>query len=164
MTSTAQIGGPAEFHGREQPVVAAGAKLASPIQVEITQEIRRSRRSTARLVIHEIFSYGAALLAGILLVTVFPGFYPRDIARDTRASVSRSASARWRFSPVRFLIVLGILLLFVGVGAGIAGVLGYAPILYVAQVFVGAWLGNQDLGEKTRTMRTRRLAGSLSVF
>ena len=75
VTSTAEIDGPANFQGREQPVVAAGAKLASPIRVERTQEVRRSRRSSARLAIHEIFSYGAALLTGILLVTVLPGFF-----------------------------------------------------------------------------------------
>jgi hypothetical protein len=37
--------------------------------------------------------------------------------------------------------------MFVGVGAGVAGALGFAPILYVAQIFVGAWLGNKILGE-----------------
>jgi hypothetical protein len=45
-----------------------------------------------------------------------------------------------------FLLILGIVLLFVGVGAGVASVMAYAPILYVAQVFVGAWLGNKILG------------------
>jgi hypothetical protein len=50
-----------------------------------------------------------------------------------------------------FLLVLGILLILVGVGAGVAGVLAYAPILYVAQIFVGAWLGNKILGEASST-------------
>ena len=45
-----------------------------------------------------------------------------------------------------FLLVLGVLLLFVGVGAGVAGLMAYAPILYVAQVFVGTWLGNKIMG------------------
>ncbi len=46
-----------------------------------------------------------------------------------------------------FLLILGILLLFVGVSAGVAGMMAYAPILYIAQVFVGAWLGNRIRGE-----------------
>jgi hypothetical protein len=47
-----------------------------------------------------------------------------------------------------FLIILGVLLLLgLGVGAGIAAAFAYAPILYLAQVFVGAWLGNKILGD-----------------
>jgi len=46
-----------------------------------------------------------------------------------------------------FLLVSASCLIFAGVGAGMAGVLGYAPILYIAQIFVGAWLGNKLLGE-----------------
>jgi len=45
------------------------------------------------------------------------------------------------------ILVIGVLLLFIGVGAGLAGAMAYAPILYVAQVIVGAWLGNKILGE-----------------
>ena len=146
VTSTAEIGGPARFEGREQPVVAAGAKLASPLQVEITQEIRRSRRSTARIVIHEIFSYGAALLAGILLVTVFPGFFRAALRETGSIGLPIGVGALALITGV-FLLILGIILLFVGVGAGVASVMAYAPILYVAQVFVGAWLGNKVLAD-----------------
>lgn len=146
VTSTAEIGGPATFQGREQPVVAAGAKLASPIQVEITQEIRRSRRSMARIAVHEIFSYGAALLAGILLVTVFPGFFRTTLREAGSIGLPIGVGALALITGV-FLLVLGVLLLFVGVGAGLAGALLYAPILYAAQVFVGAWLGNKILGD-----------------
>jgi cytoskeletal protein CcmA (bactofilin family) len=153
VASTAEIGGPATFEGREQPVVAAGAKLASPIHVEITQEIRRSRRSTERLAIHEIFSYGAALLVGILLVTVFPGFF-RATLRETRSIGLPIGVGALALICGFFLLVLGVLLLFVGVGAGIASVLAYAPILYVAQVFVGTWLGNKILGETSTNTNT----------
>ena len=82
VTSTAEIGGPAIFQGREQPVIASGAKLASPLHVEITQEIRRSRRSTAALVIHEIFSYGAASACRDPAGDGVSRIFPRDAARD----------------------------------------------------------------------------------
>ena len=146
MTSTAEIGGPATFQGREQPVIAAGAKLASPIRVEITQQVRRFRRSTARSAIREIFSYGAALLIGILLVTVLPGFFRATLRETGRIGLPIGVGALALIIGA-FLLVFGILLIFVGVGAGVAGVLAYAPILYIAQVFVGAWLGNKVLGE-----------------
>src|ERR1039458_2172437 len=144
VASTAEIDGPVTFQGREQPSVAAGAKLASPIHLEITQEVVRSRRSVARQAIHEIFSYTAALLAGILLFTVLPGFF-RATLREARAiGLPVGVGALALISSV-FVLVLGILLVFVGVGAGLAAVLLYAPILYLAQVFVGAWLGNKIL-------------------
>lgn len=146
VASTAEIGGPAIFEGREQPIVAAGAKLASPMQVEITQARRRYRRSAAGRVIHEIFSYGAALLAGILLVTVFPGFF-RAALRETKGIGLPIGIGALALITGVFLLILGIILLFAGVGAGIAAALGYAPIFYVSQVFVGAWLGTRILGE-----------------
>jgi len=39
-------------------------------------------------------------------------------------------------------------LLFAGVGGGLAIALTYVPMLYLAQIFVGAWLGDIILGEK----------------
>ena len=127
-------------------MIAAGAKLASPIRVETTQEVRRSRRSSVRLAIHGIFSYGVALLIGILLVTVLPGFF-RATLRETGSIGLPIGVGALALITGAFLLVLGILLIFVGVGAGVAGVLAYAPILYIAQVFVGAWLGNKVMGE-----------------
>ncbi len=165
MTSTAEIRGPATFEGREQPVVASGAKFASPIQVEITQQVRRFRRSAAALVIHEIFSYGAAVLIGILLVTVFPGFF-RTTLREARGIGLPIGVGALALICGLFLVVLGVLLLFVGVGAGIAGVLAYGPILYVAQVFVGAWLGSKILGEGSNDTNASigRIALGLLIF
>src|SRR6266853_524653 len=82
VTSTAEIRGPATFVGPQQPVVEAGAKLASPIQTEITQEIRRTRRSSARSVFRAISSYVGALVVGILVLVIFPGFF-RATLRET---------------------------------------------------------------------------------
>jgi cytoskeletal protein CcmA (bactofilin family) len=145
LESVADIQGPATFVGRNQPIVASGAKLASPIKVEIAQETRRFRRSTARTVIDQIFSYGAALLAGILLVTVFPGFFRATLREAGSIGLPIGVGALALISGV-FLLILGVVLLFVGVGAGVAAIMAYAPILYIAQIFVGAWLGNKILG------------------
>ena len=146
MASTAEIDGPATFLGREEPSVAAGAKLASPIRAEIAPEIRRSRRSAGMQVIHAIFSYAAALLVGILLLTVLPGFFRSTLRETGSIGLPVGVGALALIAGV-FLLILGILLVFVGVGAGIAGALLYAPIIYLAQVFVGAWTGNKILGD-----------------
>lgn len=145
VASTAELDGPVTFQGREKPSVAAGAKLASPIRLEITQEVVRSRRSVTRQAIHEIISYGAALLAGILLLTVLPGFFRATLRETGMIGLPVGVGALALISGV-FVLILGVLLAFVGVTAGVAGVLLYAPILYLAQVFVGAWLGDKILG------------------
>src|SRR5882757_5331523 len=152
VASTAEIDGPATFQGSEQPSVAAGAKLASPIQVEIKQEGRRSRRSAAVRVIHVIFRYATALLAGILLLTVLPGFFRTTLREAGSIGLPVGVGAIALIAGV-FVLVFGILLVFVGVGAGIAGALLYAPILYLAQVFVGTWMGNKILGEASSNTR-----------
>ena len=146
VTSTAEIRGPATFVGREQPVVEAGAKLASPIRTEITQEIRRTRRTAARSVFRAIFSYAAAVLVGILLLVIFPGFF-RATLREAGSIGLPIGVGALALTAGAFLLVLGVLLLIFGVGAGVACALACAPILYFAQLFVGTWLGNKIMGE-----------------
>jgi cytoskeletal protein CcmA (bactofilin family) len=146
VASTAESRGPATFAGPQQPTVESGAKLASPIHTEITQEMRRNRRSTARIGVRAIFGYAGALVVGILLLLVFPGFF-RAALRETGAIGLPIGVGALALLAGMFLIVMGILMLILGIGAGVAGVMAYAPILYVAQVFVGAWLGNRILGE-----------------
>ena len=158
--STAEIGGAATFRGLRQPVIAPGAKLASPLHIEKLNENRRQMFSVARLVVNGIVGYGAALLLGVLLVTVFPGFFRTTLHETGRIGLPIGVGALAMIVGI-FLLVLGILLIFVGVGAGVAGVLGYAPILYIAQVFVGAWLGNKILGEASNT--TSAIIGRIAL-
>jgi hypothetical protein len=148
--TTGEIGGRATYRGTRKPNVAAGAKLASPLQIERQGETRRFIVTGLRVLINEIVGFGAALLLGVLLVTVLPGFFRATLAETGRIGVPIGVGALALVIGV-FLLVLGILLILVGVGAGVAGVLAYAPILYLAQIFVGAWLGNKILGEASST-------------
>jgi cytoskeletal protein CcmA (bactofilin family) len=143
---TGEIGGPATFRGPRRPIVASGAKLASPLHIEMQEETRRLLFEAIQVTVNEIVGFGAALLLGVLLITVVPGFFHATLRETGRIGLPIGVGAVALLTGV-FLLVLGILLIFVGVGAGVAGVLGYAPILYVAQVFVGTWLGNKILGE-----------------
>ena len=158
--STAEIRGPATFEGPQQPVIEAGAKLASPIRTEITQDVRRTRRSTARVAIRAIVSYGAALAVGILLLVIFPGFFSATLHEAGKIGLPIGIGALALITGA-FLLVLGILLLIVGIGAGVAGVMAYAPILYVAQVFVGTWLGNRVMGQPPAV--TSAVVGRMAV-
>jgi len=142
VASTGEIRGPATFEGPQQPEVESGAKLASPFRTEITQGIRRNRRTAARSVIRALFGYIAAVAVGIFLLLFFPGFF-RAILRETGAIGLPIGIGALALLAGAFLLIIGVLLMFIGVGAGVAGAMAYAPILYVAQVFVGAWLGNK---------------------
>lgn len=146
VASTAEIRGPATFVGPQPPVVEAGAKLASPIQTEITQEARRNRRTRERGLVRAIFGYIAALIVGILLLVIFPGFF-RAVLREAGAIGLPLGVGALAAIACAFLVVLGVLLLILGSGAGIATAMAYIPILYAAQVFVGTWLGNKIMGE-----------------
>jgi len=148
--ATGEIGGRATFRGSRKPVIASGAKLASPLQIMSEEENRRELFEAIRVMIHEIIGFGVALLLGILLVMVLPGFFHATLRETGRIGAPIGVGALALLTGI-FLLALGILLMFVGVGAGVAGVLAYAPILYVAQIFVGAWLGNKILGEASST-------------
>ncbi len=160
VASTAEIRGPATFEGPQQPVIEAGAKLAGPIRTEITQGVRRNRRTAARVAMRAIFSYAAALVVGILLLVIFPGFFRATLREAGSIGLPIGIGALALITGA-FLLVLGVLLLFVGVGAGVAGAMAYAPILYVAQVFVGAWLGNKIMGETSSV--TSAVIGRMAV-
>ena len=146
VASTAEIDGPAIFLGQKQPEVASGAKLASPIQVEITQEVRRTRRTQGFLMVHAVLRYAAALLTGIFLITVLPGFFRAALREAGSIGLPVGVGAVALIVGV-MVLVFGVLLLFIGVGAGAAAAAVYAPVLYLAQVIVGAWLGNRILGQ-----------------
>jgi hypothetical protein len=160
VASGAEIRGPATFEGREQPVVQSGAKLASPIHTEITQEVQRNRRSTGRVVVRAIFGYGGALLVGILLLVIFPGFFRATLHEAGSIGLPIGVGALALIAGAS-LLVLGVLLIIIGIGAGVAAVMAYAPILYVAQVFVGTWLGNTIMGQPPAV--TSAVVGRMAV-
>jgi cytoskeletal protein CcmA (bactofilin family) len=160
VASNAEIRGPATFEGPQQPVVESGAKLSSPIHTEITQDMQRNRRSTARVVVRAIFGYGGALVVGILLLVIFPGFFRATLRETGGIGLPIGVGALALITGV-FLLVLGVLLLIIGIGAGVAGVMAYAPILYVAQVFVGTWLGNTIMGQPPAV--TSAVVGRMAV-
>jgi cytoskeletal protein CcmA (bactofilin family) len=160
VASTADLRGPATFVGPQEPTVDAGAKLASPIHTEIEQEVRRGRRSAGARALRSIFAYGAALLVGLLVILVLPGFFRATLRETDGIGLPIGIGALALISGA-FLVVLAILLLFLGAGAGVAGVMAYVPILYLSQVFVGAWLGNKILRQPANN--TSAVIGRLAL-
>jgi cytoskeletal protein CcmA (bactofilin family) len=145
VTSTGEIRGPATFEGPQAPEIESGAKLASPFRTEITQGIRRNRRTAARSMVRALFGYVAAVAVGIFLLLVFPGFFRATLREADSIGLPLGVGAVALITGA-FVWIMGLLLLFIGVGAGVAAAMAFAPVLYVAQVFVGAWLGNKIMG------------------
>ena len=163
IASTAQLNGTIDYTGPEAPEVADGARLASP--VHFVQRRRERRASSAASVVHAILRYGAALLAGLLLITILPGFFDAGLRTARRWPVALGVGGLTMIIWF-FLVIAGIVLVFAGVGAGLAAAVLYFPIAYLAQIFVGAWLGDKMMptGAATTGARWGRLALGLLVI
>jgi hypothetical protein len=136
--STAILSGPVEFRGAQPPEVAAGAHLVSP--VVFVQQRRARRQSTVRTVVHAILRYGAAVLIGLLLMTILPGFFDAGVRTARQWPLALGVGTLTVIVWI-FLLVVAVAFLLVGVGAGLAIATSFFPVAYLSQIFVGAWLG-----------------------
>jgi cytoskeletal protein CcmA (bactofilin family) len=138
IASTAVLNGPVNFAGAQPPEVADGAHLVSPVQ--FVQQRRPHRAATALGFVHAVLRYGAAVLMGLLLMTILPGFFDAGLRATRRWPTALGIGALTSIVWI-FLVIASILLLLAGVGAGLATVVFYFPLAYLSQIFVGAWLG-----------------------
>jgi hypothetical protein len=144
--STAVLNGPVTFKGAEPPDVADGAHLASPVHFELRET--RHRPPPTILFIGALLRYGAALLIGLLLMSILPGFFDAGLREVRRWSLALGVGALTTIVWI-FLMIAAILLVLVGVGAGVAAAAIYLPLAYLAQIFVGSWLGEQIMPIET---------------
>jgi cytoskeletal protein CcmA (bactofilin family) len=147
IASAAQLNGPVKFTGDQAPDVAQGARLASPVQFVQAERHQKQREAVGRSFVREVMRYGAAVLIGLLLMLVLPGLYLDGVRSARRFGLAMGVGS---LSLISFfvLVILGLVLLFAGVSAGLAIALAYMPMMYLAQIFVGAWLGEMILGDK----------------
>ena len=138
--STADIKGSVRFRGDNPPTVAAGAKLASP--VDYAHKVREKEYQKPHYWVHQILLWGAAFVLGLIVLVLAPGFFDR---------VMRACGQAGSF--IGFLVLPGIPILaviacitLVGIPVGIVGLLLWAVSLYAAQIFVAALIGSKLLG------------------
>lgn len=158
--STAELSGPITFQSRNQPRVAVGAKLASPITLEAEPARRYRRLNSVRDIVHELLRYGAALIVGLILFTVLPGFFRFALRQTGRYGVSIGIGALALMASVVFCFV-GIMLIFVGVRTVLSMFAVYIPLFYFSQVFVGTWLGGLLIRKNAQGPGV--LAGQLAI-
>jgi hypothetical protein len=93
-----------------------------------------------RTVVHAILRYGAAVLIGLLLMTILPGFFDAGVRTARQWPLALGVGTLTVIVWI-FLLVVAVAFLLVGVGAGLAIATSFFPVAYLSQIFVGAWLG-----------------------
>jgi len=139
IASTANLNGPVDFSGAEPPDVDDGAHLASPVHFVHRQ--RQERAASAISFVHAILRYGAALLVGLLLMSILPGYFDAGLRAARRWPAALGVGALTLIVTI-FLALASIAFVLLGVPAGLALVVLYIPMAYLAQIFVGTWLGD----------------------
>jgi cytoskeletal protein CcmA (bactofilin family) len=136
----ASLAGDLQVTSNVRPDIAAGAKLAHPL--EFRYRPRRTAFWTAAFFFRQALAYGAAFLCGLLLLKFFPGLFVTAREAVRRVGLAMSVGALVLIAGIA-LTFFSLLLIFAGVAAGIATLMLYAPVLYGSQVFVGLWVGEK---------------------
>ena len=140
--SEAVIAGTTKYEGNNMAEVAAGAKLANPI--EFTRHKRGPDRTSPRYYRHQILLWGAGFIFGLVLLLVAPGFF-YDVTNACKKVASASGMGVLCLIAFPVAAVL-VCVTIVGIPVGITALFLYLIALYSTQVFVGAWLGERILG------------------
>ncbi|MCL4523737.1 MAG: polymer-forming cytoskeletal protein, partial [Acidobacteria bacterium] len=144
---SAQIVGKAKFTGEKQPSVSDKAKLASPLEVVI--ETRRPRYASPAYYWRQTLRWGTAFMLGLVVALLMPGFLRDTLGEGERYGLSLGAGVLSLIvTPVAAVIAC---LTIIGIAVGVLSVLVWVAMLYAAQVFVGAFLGQKMLGPADST-------------
>ncbi|HWF37084.1 MAG TPA: hypothetical protein VG322_01100 [Candidatus Acidoferrales bacterium] len=140
----ADIKGQIKYRGGRQPVIATGAKLASPVGV-LSRGRPRPNYASPGFYWRQILSWAAALLFGILLFMLAPMFFNEvETAADSKFGVSLGLGLLFLVAtPVAAIIAC---FTIIGLGVGITTFLLYLIALYATQTFIGEWVGQKMLG------------------
>jgi hypothetical protein len=109
--------------------------------VHFVHRQRQERAASAISFVHAILRYGAALLVGLLLMSILPGYFDAGLRAARRWPAALGVGALTLIVTI-FLALASIAFVLLGVPAGLALVVLYIPMAYLAQIFVGTWLGD----------------------
>jgi cytoskeletal protein CcmA (bactofilin family) len=161
VASRADIKGSFRYKGPRPPDISSQARLASAPQVEIVTEPPEYMRSSGYR--YNALIWGAGFVVGLFLISVAPG-----LVRDASREVAR-IGAPLGFGLVTFIVmpVAAVLacITVVGLGLGISALFLWLFLIFFAQIFVAAWLGEAMLGASSGTWpMTGRLALGLFIL
>ena len=154
--SAAQIGGPVDFEGDKAPEVSSQAKLASPVHFQ------KSRRGEDYASVHhwvwQVIWAAAFVLFGLVLFALMPKFSEDAVKSAEHYGASAGLGVLVLFGvPIAAVIAC---ITVVGLFIGISTFFLWFASLYVAQVVVGAVVGQWLMG---RTNELWPLIGRMAV-
>jgi len=144
ITSNAQIDGSAKFEGEKPADVAAGAKLASPLQFTKIEHKSRTERGIGYYIWRIVWA-GAWILLGLVLLSLMPGF-----AKDTVESAERYGASLGLGVLVFFGVVIAAFIAcitIVGLLVGISTFFLWLVCLFSSYIVVGSVVGRWILGK-----------------
>ena len=153
---SAEIVGKTKFTGEKQPSVSDKAKLGSPIEVTIVKH--RPNYASPSYYWRQTLRWGAAFMLGLVVVLLMPGFLRDTMSEGNRYGLSLGAGVlSLVVTPVAAVIAC---ITIVGLALGLVSILAWVTMIYAAQVFAGAFLGQKMLGPAETT---GALVGRLAV-
>jgi cytoskeletal protein CcmA (bactofilin family) len=156
LNANAKVEGPIRFEGDNPPEVAAGAKLASPVDYHKMEHKPRYRE--AHYYIWQVIWIAAFVLFGLVLFQVMPQFSKEAVGNVERYGASSGLGVLVFFGvPIAAIIACATV---VGLFIGISGLFLWYAGLYYAQIIVGATVGQWILG---RTNEIWPLIGRMAV-
>lgn len=149
--STGKVGGDiaAQVPNRANVQVDPGASVGGKLDIGTSEARRASNRWTSPgTYIWQVVVLAGAFGAGWLLMSVFPGFFAATIQH-----IRSWTTVAWGVVAVIVTPVLAVLLCItlIGLPLGIGAIFAYAAGLYLAKIFVAAYLGREIVGARGDT-------------
>jgi cytoskeletal protein CcmA (bactofilin family) len=156
ISSTAEVSGPIRFEGNRPAEVAAGAKLASPVEFHKIE--RKPKYMEGHYYVWQVIWMAAFVLFGLVLFLLMPDFTQEAVGNVEKYGASFGLGVLVFFGvPIAALIAC---VTVVGLFIGLSAVFLWYASLYYAQLAVGAMVGQWIMG---RTRELWPLIGRMAV-
>jgi len=139
LASTARVGGnlSARVHHLNEVHIADGAAIAGKRDIQV--RMRESQYTRPRFYFHQAIWFAAAILVGGLGLLLFPGFFQ---------SATQAVGSGWLSLALGFGVLVGApvavvvaAITLVGIPIALMSFAAYIAALYLAKIWVGAFLG-----------------------
>jgi cytoskeletal protein CcmA (bactofilin family) len=154
--------GETKFYGGEEPDVSPDARIASPIEFEKFEHEERHGRGD--WFFHGIYFFAAAFVLGAAFILISPAS-TESIVKTHLPAYGKSILTGFVTTVVATAAGLLLMITVVGLPLGLVTVFVLFVGLYVAQAYVGTFIGGEILGPSTTTAQTlARLALGLGLL
>ncbi len=156
INSNAQVDGPIHYEGNKEAEVAAGAKLASPVDYHKLE--RKPKYMEGHYYVWQVIWAAAFVVFGLVLFQLMPSFSGEAVGNAERYGASFGLGVLVFFGvPIAACIAC---VTVVGLFVGISTLFVWYAALYYAQLVVGGLVGQWLMG---RTRETWPLIGRMAV-